>query len=178
MVWVGCSYIIMWRFILNMSSNLQRRQYHMNIYPWASAFLFPCLNMKISTCPWKFSLAFLSAKACSPWKIVNKVSSGRHKVWSSQIFSSQSHMHENPWIMEVTTQRWAFIIKTSWHGSTFHIIVPLLGVIAGHWWILLTKGKWCQSLKFPFLIWTSCLANSRLAGDLRCHDTGVTTLSW
>ena len=50
---------------------------------------------------------------------------------------------------------------------------PLWGESTGHWWIPRTKGlgQWHRAVMFSLICtWTNAWANTRDAGDLRCHD--------
>ena len=53
------------------------------------------------------------------------------------------------------------------------------GKSTGHQWIPLTKGQWCITLIFLWLLtWTSCGTYSWVAHDLRCHITHVMSSNW
>ena len=65
----------------------------------------------------------------------------------------------------------------SCHGNPFHITGHLCGESTSDWWIPLTKGQQSRSLIF-LLVWTSFWINSRVASNLRCHGTPMTSLSY
>ena len=78
-------------------------------------------------------------------------------------------------------------MTTSWHGNIFQVTDSLWGESTGYQWIPLTKGQWPVdfSHKGPVMLlvmfslmlaWTNCWTNSRVAGDLRCHEGHMTSL--
>ena len=70
---------------------------------------------------------------------------------------------------------WGLIMMASWYGHAFRIIGPLWWESTGDRWIPITKGHWCGSFIFHISL-TNCWINTRLTGDLRCHDGNVATL--
>ena len=67
-------------------------------------------------------------------------------------------------------------IMISWHGNAVCITGPLWGESTGFLLIFLTKGQLCSALMCLMLPRTRHWINSRIASDLRCYDTHVTSV--
>ena len=65
----------------------------------------------------------------------------------------------------------------SWHRKDF-LASPLWGESTSHWWISITKGQLCGTLRFCVLsVGRNCWTNNGVTSDLRCYGGHTVILS-